>query len=65
LERHEAGSVRVIPVILRDVDWHPARFGKLQPLPKDGEPVMLWPDKDTAWKDVAHGIRKAAEACRQ
>jgi internalin A len=65
LERHEGGSVRVIPVILRDVDWHSAPFGNLQPLPEDGKPVTLWPNKDTAWKDVALGIRKAAEACHQ
>jgi hypothetical protein len=39
LERHEEESVRVIPVILRDVDWHPAPFGKLQPLPKESAPL--------------------------
>jgi internalin A len=63
LKRHEAGRgrVRVIPVILRDVDWHPAPFGKLQPLPKDGRPVISWDNKDSAWKDVALGIRKAVE----
>jgi hypothetical protein len=61
LERHEAGRVQVIPVILRDVDWHPAPFGKFQPLPKDGRPVTSWENKDSAWKDVALGIRKAVE----
>ena len=29
MERHEAGTARVIPVILRPVDWHSAPFGKL------------------------------------
>jgi internalin A len=61
LERHEAGSARTIPIILRDVDWHSAPFGKLQPLPKEGRPVTLWENKDSAWKDVALGIRKAVE----
>jgi len=65
LEKHEAGSARTIPVILRDVDWHSAPFCKLQPLPKEGRPVTLWENRDSAWKDVALGIRKAAEACRQ
>ena len=38
LERHEAGSARVILVILRDVDWHSAPISKLQALPKEGGP---------------------------
>ena len=61
LERHEAGNARAIPVILRDVDWQSAAFAKLQALPKDGKAVTLWPDRDSAWKDVALGIRKAVE----
>src|SRR5262249_20734840 len=32
MERHEAGTARVIPIILRPVDWHSAPFGKLQAL---------------------------------
>jgi hypothetical protein len=61
LERHKDGTARVIPVILRDVEWQLGLFGKLQALPKDGKPVTLWPDKDSAWKDVALGIHKAVE----
>ena len=34
IERHEAGEARVIPVILRPVDWKGAKFGKLQALPQ-------------------------------
>jgi hypothetical protein len=32
------------------------RLTKLNTLLKDGLPVRLWPDKDTAWKNVATGI---------
>jgi len=39
LERHDAGEARVIPVILRPVDWHEAPFGKLKPLLTDGKPI--------------------------
>jgi hypothetical protein len=59
MERHEAGTARVIPVILRSVDWHTAPFGKLQALPKDGKPVASWKDRDKAFTDVARGIREA------
>ena len=56
-----AGEVRVIPIILRSVDWHSAPFGQLQALPKDGRPVRSWTDPDAALLDIALGIRSVAE----
>ncbi len=61
LKRHEAEQAHVIPVILRDCDWNHALFGKLQALPKNGNPVTLWTKRDTAWKDVAQGIRHVVQ----
>ena len=61
MERHEAGEARVIPVILREVDWQGAPFGKLQALPKNAEPVTNWPNRDQAFADIARGIRRAVE----
>ena len=58
LERHKAGTARVIPVILRPVDWHTAPFGKLQALPRDGKPVTSWKSRDEAFVDIARGIRE-------
>jgi TIR domain len=60
MERHEAGTARVIPVILRPVDWRSAPFGRLQALPKDARPVAKWKNRDEALMDVARGIREAA-----
>jgi hypothetical protein len=57
IERHEAGEARVIPVILRPVDWESAPFGKLQALPTDAKPVTSWANQDEAFLDVARGIR--------
>jgi hypothetical protein len=65
LERHQAREARVIPVIIRAVDWSGARFAMLQALPKDGQPVSRWADPDEAWTDVARGLRRAAEELRQ
>jgi O-acetyl-ADP-ribose deacetylase (regulator of RNase III) len=59
LERHRAGDARVIPVVLRAVDWTHSPLGKLQALPKDGKPVTSWPDQDSAFLDVTEGIRAA------
>jgi len=61
MKRHQAGTARVMPVILRPVDWHSASFGKLQALPKDGKPVTPWNNRDEAFTDIARGIREVAK----
>ena len=64
LERHEAGHVRVLPIIIRDCDWSGAPFSRLQVLPLRGKPVRRWRDRDSAWKSVAAGIKDAAYSIR-
>ena len=61
LERHNAGEARVIPIILRPVEWEGAPFSKLQILPTDAQPVTSWSDRDVALLNVTKGIRKAIE----
>ncbi len=61
LERRETREARVIPIILRPVDWHSAPFGKLKALPKDGKAITMWANRDEAFLDVAKGIRKIVE----
>lgn len=62
MERHHAEEARVIPVILRHCDWARAPFGKLMAIPRDGKPVVSWPDRDEALADVAKQVRQAVEA---
>jgi len=64
MERHEVGEARVIPVILRKVDWKSAPFGKLQALPTDAKPLTSWSNRDEAFFDVAQGIRVAVMELR-
>ncbi|GHC59883.1 toll/interleukin-1 receptor domain-containing protein [Roseibacillus persicicus] len=59
MERHQEGSARVIPVILRPCDWTDAPFGKLLAAPKDGKAITLWPDRDSALLDVTRQIKDA------
>src|SRR5437868_2662063 len=59
MERHQQGSARVIPVILRPCDWHSAPFGKLLAAPTDGKPVTRWTDRDEAFVDIVRHIRAA------
>lgn len=65
MERHATAEACVIPVILREVDWKGAVFGKLQALPKNADPVANWVNRDQAFADVARGIRKAVEELKQ
>ena len=64
LQRHEAGEARVIPVIVRDCVWPEAEFSKLQCMPKDGQPVNTWENRDSAWRNVTEGIQTAAKTLR-
>ncbi len=61
LERHEAGNARVVPIIVRPVDWQHTPFGKLQALPlPDAKPVSLWLNRDKAWLEVVKKIEAIA-----
>src|SRR4051812_15740568 len=63
MERHEAGTARVIPIILRPCLWRRGSFAKLQALPTDGEPVtsLKWPTNDAAFLSIAQGIATVAD----
>ncbi len=58
LERHEAEEARVIPVILKPTDWQDDAFSKLQPLPKNGKPVLRWRSQGDGFVEVAKGLRE-------
>lgn len=62
MRRHERGDARVVPIILRPVDWQKAPFGKLQALPTNGKPVLSWPRPDEAFLNVTDGLRSALES---
>jgi len=62
MERHDRGEARVIPILLRPVDWHNTPFSKLQPLPGNGKPISKWRDMDEALNHVAQEIRRAIES---
>lgn len=61
LKRHAKGEAKVIPVILRPVDWGPTGLHSLQALPRDGRPVTDWPSPDAAFLDVARALRRTVD----
>ncbi len=62
LELHRAGQARVLPILLRSVDWQDAPFATLQMLPTGAKPIMQWKDQDEALEDVAKGIRNVVSS---
>jgi tetratricopeptide (TPR) repeat protein len=65
LRRHESGDSRVIPVILRPVDWAGTPFEKLSPLPKNAKPVTKWSPRYDGFLSIATGIREVVEQLKQ
>jgi hypothetical protein len=61
LRRHAKGKTRIIPIILRPVDWAGTPIGRLLAVPRDARPVTTWHRRDDALLDVAKSIRRAAE----
>jgi superkiller protein 3 len=60
LERQQNGTARVIPIILRHVEFEGAPFSHLQALPTGAIPVTdrKWRNHDEAFSIVAQGIKQ-------
>jgi len=58
LARHESNDAVVVPIIIRPTDWEGLPFSKLKFLPEDAKPVSVWPDRDSAWLNVAKSLRE-------
>jgi len=72
MRRHEAGTARVIPIILSKCLWTekdregnyifpPAR---LNAFPSKGKPINKWADVNDAWDAVAEGVKAVLKGMR-
>ncbi|MFL6255056.1 MAG: toll/interleukin-1 receptor domain-containing protein, partial [Pyrinomonadaceae bacterium] len=61
LERQSQREAVVIPVIVRDTNWRMAPFSGLQALPRNGQAVTTWANKDSAWRDVSEGLERVVK----
>jgi hypothetical protein len=61
IERHERKEARVIPVILRPVNWIVPPVDKLLALPDGAKPISTWRNRDEGYKNVTDGIIKVIE----
>ena len=61
MERHQAHTCTVIPVILKPCGWEDTELASLQALPKDGMAITLWENRDQAYKSVFDGLKAAIQ----
>jgi hypothetical protein len=61
IERARAGAACVVPILVRKCDLQGVPFAGFQWLPTNSKPVKNWSDRDSAWTDVAQGIRKVVQ----
>lgn len=62
IKRHEEGTARVIPIILKKCDWKATEFKKLQAVPKNSKPIVTWDDMDEALYDVATQLKRVIKS---
>lgn len=56
LEKHDAGELMVVPVLLRPLLWHYLSIGRLKGLPDSEKPVTDWRNRDDAFVNIVRGI---------
>lgn len=61
MRRHEEGTAHVVPIILRRCDWTDMPYAKLQALPRNATPVTEYPNRDTAFTEIAKGIERLVD----
>ena len=60
LQRHQVGTVKVIPIILKPVIWQNTPLRQIQALPAQAKPITLWDNRDAALADVVQKVSKAS-----
>lgn len=65
LERHLAGHVLLIPVIIRPIDTEMDIIKNIKTLPDNGRAVSLWEERSAAWAEVSKTLRKYTRETQQ
>ena len=60
---HNSGKARVIPVIVRPMEWERLVFGELAGLPRD-KALSMWSNKDEAFSQIVKGIKETIDELR-
>lgn len=63
LERHAAGTARVVPIIVEECDWKAmSELRQLKAVPTDGKAISAWANPNTAYLNVVQELRRIIEA---
>lgn len=57
IEMHQQNKAKLIPVLVRHVEWSHSGLKHLATLPTDAKPVASWNDRDEAWLNVVEGVK--------
>jgi hypothetical protein len=55
----------IVPIILKPSTWLDTKCGAIQALPKDGNPIVLWPNPEAGWLDVYNGLKQLIQKKKQ
>jgi hypothetical protein len=58
LARSETEGARVVPILAKPCAWKASALAKLEPLPRNRTPIVLWPHQDEAWAEVVDGLNE-------
>ncbi|HEX7736538.1 MAG TPA: toll/interleukin-1 receptor domain-containing protein [Ktedonobacteraceae bacterium] len=58
VKKHQKQETHILPILLRPVSWKTAPFGKLKPLPGNGEFITRWNDEEEALFNIAEGVEQ-------
>jgi hypothetical protein len=63
LERHAAGTARVVPVIVEECDWKAmGELRQLKAVPTDGKAISSWANSNNAYLNIVQELRRIVEA---
>ncbi len=55
---HNAGEIRIVPIIVEPCDWKASPLGRLKALPRDSKPIVNWPNQNEAFLDIVSELRR-------
>ena len=61
MERHEAGTMRIVPIIVEPCDWKASPLRRFKALPRDGVPISDWTNVNNAYLDIVTELRSLIE----
>lgn len=64
MKRHDAGTARVIPIIVRPANIKDTPFKDLLVLPRNEQPIDTWGNRDAIWAKIAEDIQEVCKSLR-